>query len=53
MTVKNVGAALGFCIPQMVGKKIGEFWELIKPLVDFKYEVRIEILRHSMISSVI
>ena len=43
MTVKNVGSALRFCIPQMVGKKIGEFWELIKPLVDFKYEVRIEI----------
>ena len=44
MTVKNVGSALRFCIPQMVGKKIGEFWELIKPLVDFKYEVRIEIV---------
>ena len=24
----------------MVGKKITEFFELIKPLVDFKYEVR-------------
>ena len=39
MVVKNVGSALRFCIPQQVGKKIGEFWELIKPLIDFKYEV--------------
>ena len=26
MVVKNVGQALRYCIPQMVGKKIGEFW---------------------------
>ena len=39
MIIKNMGAALRFCIPQMIGKKVGEFWELIKPLVDFKYEV--------------
>ena len=40
MIVKNMGAALRNCIPQMVGRKLTEFWELIKPLVDFKYEVR-------------
>ena len=34
-----MGSALRFCIPQSIGKKLGEFWELIKPLVDFKYEV--------------
>ena len=45
MIVKNVGSALRFCIPQQVGKKIGEFWELIKPLIDFKYEVRFIFLR--------
>merc|ERR1719495_1392107 len=39
MVIKNMGAALRFCIPQMIGKKLTEFWELIKPLVDFKYEV--------------
>ena len=41
MILKNMGMALRFCIPQMIGRKVGEFWELIKPLVDFKYEVRI------------
>ena len=40
MVVKNVGSALRYCLPQQVGKKIGEYWELIKPLIDFKYEVR-------------
>ena len=39
MIIKNMGSALRFCIPQSIGKKLGEFWELIKPLVDFKYEV--------------
>ena len=39
MILKNMGMALRFCIPQMIGRKVGEFWELIKPLVDFKYEV--------------
>lgn len=47
MVVKNVGSALRFCIPQQVGRKLGEFWELIKPLVDFKYEV-IETRMNSM-----
>ena len=42
MIVKNMGAALRNCIPQMVGRKLTEFWELIKPLVDFKYEVNEE-----------
>ena len=41
MIVKNMGSALRFCIPQMIGRKLGEFWELMKPLVDFKYEVGI------------
>ena len=41
MILKNMGAALRYCIPQMIGRKVGEFWELIKPLVDFKYEVRV------------
>ena len=40
MVVKNVGSALRYCLPQQVGKKVGEFWELIKPLIDFKYEVK-------------
>jgi len=39
MTIKNMGTALRYCIPQSVGKKLGEFWELMKPLIDFKYEV--------------
>ena len=69
MVVKNVGQALRYCIPQMVGQKIGNFWvidtttdilfcryrftfncglqELIKPLIDFKYEV-IETRMNSM-----
>ena len=30
MTIKNMGTALRYCIPQSVGKKLGEFWELMK-----------------------
>merc|ERR1719357_475620 len=47
MILKNMGMALRFCIPQMIGREEGEFWELIKPLVDFKYEV-IETRMNSM-----
>merc|ERR1719219_3289832 len=39
MTIKNMGTALRYCIPLSVGKKLGEYWELMKPLIDFKYEV--------------
>ena len=39
MVIKNMGSALRYCIPQSIGRKLSEFWELIKPLVDFKYEV--------------
>ena len=34
MIVKNMGSALRNCIPQMVGRKLTEFFELIKPLVE-------------------
>merc|ERR550539_1848077 len=39
MVIKNMGTALRYCIPMSVGKKLGEYWELMKPLIDFKYEV--------------
>ena len=38
-----MGSALRFCILQMIGQKLGNFWELMKPLVDFKYEVNASI----------
>ncbi len=41
MVIKNMGSALRYCIPQSIGKRLGEFWELIKPLIDFKYEVKL------------
>ena len=47
MIVKNMGSALRHCVPQMVGEKLTSFWELIKPLVDFKYDV-IETRMNSM-----
>ena len=47
MVIKNMGSALRYCIPQSIGRKLGEFWELIKPLVDFKYEVRIDDYYHA------
>ena len=50
MVVKNVGSALRYCLPQQAGKKLGEFWELIKPLVDFKYEVRADLTGLEMYS---
>ncbi len=38
-----------FCIPQMVGRKLTEYFELIKPLVDFKYEVAVYLSMYSYI----
>ena len=51
MVIKNMGSALRYCIPQSIGRKLGEFWELIKPLVDFKYEVRTDEYAHSNIAN--
>ena len=53
MVIKNMGSALRYCIPQSIGKKLGEFWELIKPLVDFKYEVKVSKLGSSSLSYVL
>ena len=30
MIIKNMGTALRYCIPMSVGKKLGEYWELMK-----------------------
>ena len=30
MVIKNMGTALRYCIPMSVGKKLGEYWELMK-----------------------
>ena len=39
LTVSCIGSALRQVIPQIVGKKITSYFELVKPLVAFKFEV--------------
>ena len=38
LTVTCLGAALRLALPMVVGKKITGYFELIKPLIDFKFE---------------
>ena len=38
MTVMCLGAALRLILPQTIGKKINSYFELIKPLVEFKFD---------------
>ena len=38
LTVSCVGVALRQVIPQIIGKKVTAFFELVKPLIDFKFE---------------
>ena len=38
LTVSCIGIALRQVMPQMIGKKVTEFFELVKPLIDFKFE---------------
>ena len=39
MTVTVLGAALRQIVPKMVGQNITNWFELVKPLVEFKWEV--------------
>ena len=38
LTVSNIGIALRQVIPGMVGKKVTIYFELVKPLIEFKFE---------------
>ena len=38
MTVSSMGIALRQIIPQIVGKKVTSYFELIKPLIEFSFE---------------
>ena len=38
MTITSMGVSLRQVIPQIVGKKISSFFELVKPLVEFNFE---------------
>ena len=39
LTVSSIGVALRQVIPHIVGKKITAYFELVKPLIEFKFEV--------------
>ena len=39
MNVTCLGAALRLALPMIVGKKITGYFELVKPLIEFKFEV--------------
>ena len=38
LSVSCIGIALRQVMPQIIGKKVTEFFELVKPLIDFKFE---------------
>ena len=40
MIVMNLGSALRAIIPKIVGEPLSSWWELCKPLVEFRWEVR-------------
>ena len=39
LTVTCMGIALQQVIPMMVGKKLTAFFELVKPLIEFKFDL--------------
>ena len=39
LTVSSIGVALRQVMPHIVGKKITSYFELIKPLIEFKFDV--------------
>ena len=39
LTVSSMGVALREVVPQIVGKKITSFFEMVKPLVEFSFDV--------------
>ena len=39
LTVSCLGAALRLAVPMIVGKKITAYFELVKPLIEFKFEI--------------
>jgi len=39
MEVTVLGAALRLIIPKIIGQALSNYWELVKPLVEFKWEV--------------
>ena len=38
MIVKNTGVSLSHLLPELVGEKISEWFDLKKPLTDFKFQ---------------
>ena len=38
MTITSMGVSLRQIIPQIVGKKVTSYFELIKPLIEFNFE---------------
>ena len=39
LKVTGLGAALRLVLPMIVGKKITGYFELVKPLIEFKFEI--------------
>ena len=55
MVVKNVGQALRYCLPQMVGQKIGNFWVMFKLYICILHVIVLKYFRnwsnHSLTSN--
>ena len=39
LTISCLGAALRLALPMVVGKKVTKYFELVKPMIEFKYEL--------------
>ena len=50
MTVTVLGVALRQIIPKIIGQNLTSWFELVKPLVEFKWDVSISIIFLSFIS---
>ena len=44
MEVTILGVALRQILSQTIGQGLSSYWELVKPLVEFKWEVRLNVL---------
>lgn len=39
LTVSSIGVALRQVMPHIVGKKVTSYFELVKPLIEFKFDI--------------
>ena len=43
-----LGVALRQVIPKIIGQALSSWWELVKPLVEFKWDVSIDFMPYAL-----